>query len=205
MVKDERRCLTMRRLPFSITFLPGVRSRHEFLEFRSWNFVQRNLGRILHCVCTSTKGSWVPGNGPIRLSPVNTRASHRCCRCLLCKTMFQAINNMDRDSSYAPSSTSYQSSSITDRGPSEAMDPSQATSATVRGDPTKRAVQTDKAPAPLPFFSQAIICQGMVYCSGTIGMSPSTKQMVDGGVGDRTVGPSHPPPASFYTNHRLTT
>ncbi|KAL8918725.1 MAG: hypothetical protein Q9172_005295 [Xanthocarpia lactea] len=91
---------------------------------------------------------------------------------------------MDGESSYAPSS--YQSSSITDRGPSEAMDPSQATSATVRGDPTKRAVQTDKAPPPLPFFSQAIICQGMVYCSGSIGMSPSTKQMVDGGVGDRT-------------------
>ncbi|KAL8780303.1 MAG: hypothetical protein Q9213_006527 [Squamulea squamosa] len=66
------------------------------------------------------------------------------------------------------------------------MDPSQASSATIRGDPMKRAVRTDKAPPPLPFFSQAIVCQGMVYCSGSIGMSPITKQMVDGGVGDRT-------------------
>ncbi|CAO1605682.1 hypothetical protein XANCAGTX0491_009188 [Xanthoria calcicola] len=50
----------------------------------------------------------------------------------------------------------------------------------------RRAVHTDRAPPPLPFFSQAVVCQGMVYCSGSIGMSPITKQMVDGGVGDRT-------------------
>ena len=35
--------------------------------------------------------------------------------------------------------------------------------------PQKEAVSTDKAPPPLPFFSQAIKCQGMVYCSGSIG------------------------------------
>jgi hypothetical protein len=35
--------------------------------------------------------------------------------------------------------------------------------------PQKEAVFTDKAPPPLPFFSQAIKCQGMVYCSGSIG------------------------------------
>ncbi|KAL8774078.1 MAG: hypothetical protein Q9209_001186 [Squamulea sp. 1 TL-2023] len=139
--------------------------------------------------------------------------------------MFQAINNMESESSYAPSTTSNQSSSMTEHGASEAMDstpsttsyqststpdrnapspasyqpssvagrgqskvmdPSQASTATIRGDPMKRAVRTDKAPPPLPFFSQAIICQGMVYCSGSIGMSPVTKQMIDGGVGDRT-------------------
>jgi len=27
----------------------------------------------------------------------------------------------------------------------------------------------------------------MVYCSGSIGMSPDTKALVEGGVGDRTV------------------
>ncbi|KAL8709679.1 MAG: hypothetical protein Q9220_005619 [cf. Caloplaca sp. 1 TL-2023] len=82
---------------------------------------------------------------------------------------------MDRDSSYAPSSVS----DVTN-------DPSQASSATLQANPMKKAVKTDKAPPPLPFFSQAIICQGMVYCSGSIGMSPVTKKMVDGGVGDRT-------------------
>ncbi|KIM97965.1 hypothetical protein OIDMADRAFT_20313 [Oidiodendron maius Zn] len=51
--------------------------------------------------------------------------------------------------------------------------------------PQKEAVSTDKAPPPLPFFSQAIKCQGMVYCSGSIGVDPKTKQLVEGSVADR--------------------
>jgi len=51
--------------------------------------------------------------------------------------------------------------------------------------PTKEAVLTDKAPAPLPFFSQAIKCQGMVYCSGSIGVDPASGKIVEGGVADR--------------------
>ncbi|CZT13270.1 probable brt1 protein [Rhynchosporium agropyri] len=50
---------------------------------------------------------------------------------------------------------------------------------------SKTAVSTDKAPAPLPFFSQGIKCNGMVYCSGSIGMDVSGK-VVEGGVGGRT-------------------
>ncbi|TVY29967.1 RutC family protein [Lachnellula hyalina] len=50
----------------------------------------------------------------------------------------------------------------------------------------KEAVKTDKAPLPLPFFSQAIKCQGMVYCSGSIGTDPVTMKLVEGGVADRT-------------------
>ena len=53
--------------------------------------------------------------------------------------------------------------------------------------PTRTAVKTDKAPPPLPFYSQAIICNGMVYCSGSIGMSPDTKALIEGGIADRTV------------------
>lgn len=53
--------------------------------------------------------------------------------------------------------------------------------------PQKEAVSTDKAPAPLPFFSQAIKCQGMVYCSGSIGVDPATKKLVEGTVADRCV------------------
>ena len=69
----------------------------------------------------------------------------------------------------------------------------------------KEAVSTDKAPPPMPFLSQAIKCQGMVssnvhrtsysahfsaqiYCSGSIGADPKTKELVEGSVGDRTVG-----------------
>ncbi|KAL8686856.1 MAG: hypothetical protein Q9218_006815 [Villophora microphyllina] len=95
---------------------------------------------------------------------------------------------MDRESSYAPTISSYESSSLSHPTSSSQMsiDPSQASTATIRGDGTKRAVRTDKAPPPLPFISQAIVCQGMVYCSGSIGTSPITSQMVEGGVGDRT-------------------
>ena len=53
--------------------------------------------------------------------------------------------------------------------------------------PQKEAVKTDKAPPPMPFFSQAIKCQGMVYCSGSIGIDPQTLKLVEGNVGDRTV------------------
>lgn len=51
----------------------------------------------------------------------------------------------------------------------------------------KESVLTDKAPAPMPFFSQAIKCNGMVYCSGSIGMEPKSMKLVEGSVGDRTV------------------
>lgn len=57
--------------------------------------------------------------------------------------------------------------------------------------PTRVAVRTDKAPPPLPFYSQAIICNGMVYCSGSLGMNPTTQVMVDSGIGDRTVNNHH--------------
>lgn len=51
----------------------------------------------------------------------------------------------------------------------------------------KEAVRTDKAPPPMPFFSQAIKCGGMVYCSGSIGMDPTTSKVIEGNVADRTV------------------
>ena len=53
--------------------------------------------------------------------------------------------------------------------------------------PTRVAVKTDKAPPPLPVYSQAIICNGMVYCSGQVAIHPETKAMVEGGISDRTV------------------
>lgn len=55
----------------------------------------------------------------------------------------------------------------------------------------RKAVFTDKAPPlrPPQFpFSQAIIHNGMVYCSGNVGMDPSTKEIISGTVTDRTVG-----------------
>ena len=53
--------------------------------------------------------------------------------------------------------------------------------------PTRQVVKTDKAPPPLPVYSQAIICNGMVYCSGQIALNPETLAIVEGGIADRTV------------------
>ncbi|TDZ15677.1 Protein mmf1 [Colletotrichum orbiculare MAFF 240422] len=49
-------------------------------------------------------------------------------------------------------------------------------------------VLTSTAPAPLPQFSQAIKYNGMVYCSGNIGILPDKPGMVqvEGTVKDRT-------------------
>ena len=48
-------------------------------------------------------------------------------------------------------------------------------------------VFTDKAPKPLPQFSQAVKYNGMVYVSGNIGMDAATWKVIDGTVKDRTV------------------
>ena len=50
-----------------------------------------------------------------------------------------------------------------------------------------KAVLTTKAPAPIPQLSQAVVYNGMVYCSGSLGIDPATGKMVEGTVKDRTV------------------
>ncbi|EER26851.1 Endoribonuclease L-PSP family protein [Coccidioides posadasii C735 delta SOWgp] len=50
----------------------------------------------------------------------------------------------------------------------------------------KRAVFTEKGVPPLPVLSQAVVHNGMIYCSGSLGLDPATKEMVSGGVGQRT-------------------
>ena len=49
------------------------------------------------------------------------------------------------------------------------------------------AVFTTGAPKPLPQFSQAVKHNGLVYCSGSIGIHPQTLQLAEGSVKDRTV------------------
>ncbi|KAH2456058.1 hypothetical protein KXV71_007861 [Aspergillus fumigatus] len=42
---------------------------------------------------------------------------------------------------------------------------------------------TEKAPKPLPgIYSQAIIANGVVYCSGAVAMDPETGKLIDGDV-----------------------
>ncbi|KAM0425701.1 hypothetical protein ACHAPT_008948 [Fusarium lateritium] len=49
----------------------------------------------------------------------------------------------------------------------------------------REPVTTSAACAPLPQFSQAVKYNGMVYCSGTIGIDPVTDELVPGTVTDR--------------------
>ncbi|KAK3487140.1 hypothetical protein B0T13DRAFT_442107 [Neurospora crassa] len=49
-----------------------------------------------------------------------------------------------------------------------------------------KAVLTSKAPKPIPQLSQAVVYNGMVYCSGSLGIDPVTGNMVEGTVKDRT-------------------
>ncbi|KAK1762692.1 putative L-PSP endoribonuclease family protein [Phialemonium atrogriseum] len=52
---------------------------------------------------------------------------------------------------------------------------------------SKSAVLTKNAPPPLAgILSQAIIANGMVYCSGATGVDPVTRQLVEGDVKART-------------------
>jgi len=44
----------------------------------------------------------------------------------------------------------------------------------------RRAVSTDRAPAALGPYSQAIVAGGFVFCSGTAGIDPATGSAPDG-------------------------
>ncbi|EEU35482.1 uncharacterized protein NECHADRAFT_51206 [Fusarium vanettenii 77-13-4] len=51
-----------------------------------------------------------------------------------------------------------------------------------------QAVSTEEAPSPFPQFSQAIKYNGLVFCSGNVGLIPGTDlQLVEGTVKDRAM------------------
>ena len=64
----------------------------------------------------------------------------------------------------------------------------------------KQPVSTDNAPKPLPgIYSQSIVANGFVYCSGQVPMDPATGKLIEGDVAAHTVsgilhnsGPSMP-------------
>jgi 2-iminobutanoate/2-iminopropanoate deaminase len=51
----------------------------------------------------------------------------------------------------------------------------------------RTVVRTDKAPGAIGPYSQAIVANGMVFCSGQIAIDPATGQVVAGDVRDQTV------------------
>ena len=44
-----------------------------------------------------------------------------------------------------------------------------------------RAVESARAPAPVGAYSQGVIADGVLYCSGQVPLDPETGELVDGG------------------------
>jgi 2-iminobutanoate/2-iminopropanoate deaminase len=49
----------------------------------------------------------------------------------------------------------------------------------------RRPVETDGAPAPIGPYSQAIVADGVLYCSGQVPLDPATGELVEGGVAEQ--------------------
>lgn len=49
-----------------------------------------------------------------------------------------------------------------------------------------KSVHSDKAPAAIGPYSQAIVVDGWVYCSGQIPLDPATAQLLEGTVAEQT-------------------
>ena len=49
----------------------------------------------------------------------------------------------------------------------------------------RRPIETDGAPAPIGPYSQAVVADGVLYCSGQVPLDPSTGELVEGGVAEQ--------------------
>ena len=51
---------------------------------------------------------------------------------------------------------------------------------------TKKIVATDKAPAAVGAYSQGVITNGLVFCSGQVPLDPATGELIGGSIEDET-------------------
>lgn len=51
---------------------------------------------------------------------------------------------------------------------------------------TRKTIKTDKAPAAVGPYSQAVVANGLVFTAGQIALIPGTKDMVEGGIEAQT-------------------
>lgn len=49
----------------------------------------------------------------------------------------------------------------------------------------RRPVETDKAPAPIGPYSQAVVSNGVLYCSGQVPLDPESGELIEGGVAEQ--------------------
>jgi 2-iminobutanoate/2-iminopropanoate deaminase len=50
---------------------------------------------------------------------------------------------------------------------------------------TRRVVETADAPAPIGPYSQAVIANGVLYCSGQVPLDPASGELVEGGIAEQ--------------------
>ena len=49
----------------------------------------------------------------------------------------------------------------------------------------RRPIEAEGAPAPIGPYSQAVVADGVLYCSGQVPLDPDTGELVAGGVADQ--------------------
>jgi 2-iminobutanoate/2-iminopropanoate deaminase len=52
-------------------------------------------------------------------------------------------------------------------------------------DSARRSIETDSAPAPIGPYSQAVVANGVLYCSGQVPLDPESGELVDGGIAEQ--------------------
>jgi 2-iminobutanoate/2-iminopropanoate deaminase len=50
---------------------------------------------------------------------------------------------------------------------------------------TRRVVETADAPAPIGPYSQAVVANGVLYCSGQVPLDPASGELVEGGIAEQ--------------------
>jgi 2-iminobutanoate/2-iminopropanoate deaminase len=49
----------------------------------------------------------------------------------------------------------------------------------------RRTIETESAPAPIGPYSQAVVANGVLYCSGQVPLDPESGELVDGGIAEQ--------------------
>jgi 2-iminobutanoate/2-iminopropanoate deaminase len=49
----------------------------------------------------------------------------------------------------------------------------------------RTAIETESAPAPIGPYSQAVVANGVLYCSGQVPLDPESGELIDGGIAEQ--------------------
>jgi hypothetical protein len=103
--------------------------------------------------------------------------------------MASAVKHLRRYLNYAVRASPYQQRRICRFQSTASESSKKAASSSTMADP-RTSVFTKGAPDPLPgLYSQAIIANGIVYCSGNVAMDHRTNKIIDGDIAAHTVCP----------------